>query len=123
MVTPLSFRYLMLVSPFRNQSSSSTIAFNGKRLVVSIGNPAPRLKRIWCPKMDKVPVPVRSCFSTPSDRIRSSRSWYWFMASGASKRRRMYRPNAAFDSATRTDHGDYTWKSDDPAPNDKGGTG
>jgi hypothetical protein len=35
----------------------------------------------------------------------------------------MYRPNAAFDSATRTDHGDYTWKSDDRAPNDKGGTG
>ena len=35
----------------------------------------------------------------------------------------MYRPNAAFDSATRTDRGDYTRKNDDPAPNDKGGTG
>jgi hypothetical protein len=34
-------------------------------------------------------VPVRSCFSAPSLRIRSSRSWYWFMAdvSGLSGRR------------------------------------
>src|SRR3954447_22619967 len=71
----------MLVSPLRNQSSSCTIAFNGSRLVVSIGKPAERLKRIWWPKIDNVPVPVRSCFSAPSARIRSSRSWYWFMAS------------------------------------------
>jgi hypothetical protein len=27
-----------------------------------------------------VPVPVRSCFSAPSARIRSSKSWYWRMA-------------------------------------------
>ncbi len=64
----------MLVSPARNQSSSCTIAFSGSRLVVSIGNPAERLKRIWWPKIDSVPVPVRSCFSAPSARMRSSRS-------------------------------------------------
>ena len=37
----------MLVSPARNHSNSCTIAFSGNRLVVSIGNPADRLKRIW----------------------------------------------------------------------------
>ena len=36
----------MLVSPLRNHSSSWTIAFSGSFLVVSIGNPAARLKRI-----------------------------------------------------------------------------
>ena len=66
----------MLVSPLRNQSSSWMIDFSGSFLVVSIGNPAARLKRIWWPKIDSVPVPVRSCFSAPSLRIRSSRSWY-----------------------------------------------
>src|SRR5262249_22998842 len=80
-VTPWSRKYLMLVSPLRNHNSSCTIAFRGRRFVVSIGKPAARLKRIWCPKIDKVPVPVRSCLSAPSARIRSSRSWYWSMAS------------------------------------------
>jgi hypothetical protein len=46
MVTPLSRRYLMLVSPLRNHSSSCTIAFSGNRLVVSIGNPADKLNLI-----------------------------------------------------------------------------
>ena len=46
MLTPLSLRYLMLVSPFRNHSNSCTIAFSGSRLVVSIGKPSPSAKRI-----------------------------------------------------------------------------
>ena len=56
----------MLVSPARNHSSSWMIAFSGSFLVVSIGKPAARSKRIWWPNTDSVPVPVRSCFSAPS---------------------------------------------------------
>src|SRR5712664_4247138 len=44
--TPLSLRYLMLVSPARNHNSSCTMDLSGSFLVVSIGKPAARLKRI-----------------------------------------------------------------------------
>src|SRR6202022_5103691 len=46
-VTPLSLRYLTLVSPLRNHSNSWMIDFSGSFLVVSIGNPPATLKRIW----------------------------------------------------------------------------
>ena len=36
-----------------------------------------RSKRIWWPKTDSVPVPVRSCFSTPVFSTWSIRSRYW----------------------------------------------
>src|SRR6202166_751477 len=80
----------MLVSPLRNHSNSCTIDFSGSFLVVNIGNPAARLKRIWWPKIDNVPVPVRSAFSAPSERIRSSRSWYWFMATSGAPRKESF---------------------------------
>lgn len=48
-------------------------------LVVSNGNPSSRLKRIWCPKILIVPVPVRSSFSVPSSSILCSKSRYCFI--------------------------------------------
>ncbi len=44
--TPCSCRYLTLVSPARNQSSSWTIDFRCSFLVVVSGKPSPRSKRI-----------------------------------------------------------------------------
>src|SRR5262249_14646396 len=78
-VTPCSLRYLTLVSPARNQSSSWTIDLRCSFLVVVSGKPSARSKRIWWPNTDSVPVPVRSRFSAPSARIRSISSWYWRM--------------------------------------------
>src|SRR5471030_1011751 len=46
-------------------------------LVVTSGNPWARSKRIWWPKMERVPVPVRSVFSTPRSRASRNRSRYW----------------------------------------------
>ena len=43
-------------------------------LVVTSGKPCPRSKRIWWPKTDFVPVPVRSALVTPSARMRRRRS-------------------------------------------------
>src|SRR5208282_4186506 len=48
-------------------------------LVVSSGKPAVRSKRIWWPKIERVPIPVRSRFSTPSVSTRSIKSRYWRM--------------------------------------------
>src|ERR1051326_143701 len=50
-------------------------------LVVTSGNPWFRSNRIWWPNTESVPVPVRSCFSTPRPRIRSIRSRYCRIAS------------------------------------------
>src|SRR6516165_9321462 len=47
--------------------------------VVVSGNPSFRSNRIWWPKIDNVPVPVRSFLTTPCARICSIRSWYWRM--------------------------------------------
>lgn len=41
-----------------------------------MGKPLLRSKRIWHPKVEMVPVPVRSRFSTPSSRTRCKRSKY-----------------------------------------------
>src|SRR5208282_559677 len=51
-------------------------------LVVSSGNPALRSKRIWWPKIERVPIPVRSRFSTPSLSTRSIKSRYWRIGVG-----------------------------------------
>src|SRR5262249_30159828 len=75
--TPCSWRYLIFVSPARNQSSSYMIDFRWSFFVVSRGNPSSRANRIWCPNTDNVPVPVRSRFSTPRLRISSIKSRYW----------------------------------------------
>src|ERR1700732_4453519 len=57
------------------------IDFRCSFLVVTSGNPSLRSNRIWCPKTDRVPVPVRSRFSTPRLRISSIRSRYCRIAS------------------------------------------
>src|SRR6266478_6264442 len=46
-------------------------------LVVTRGNPCSRSKRIWWPKTESVPVPVRSRFSRPCLSTCSISSWYW----------------------------------------------
>ena len=55
--------------------------------VVTSGKPAARSKRIWWPKTLRVPVPVRSPFSTPSSRMRAG-------GRGRAARRRHYRRTA-----------------------------
>src|ERR1043166_4519271 len=50
-------------------------------LVVTSGNPWVRSNRIWWPNTESVPVPVRSCFSTPRLRTSSIRSRYCRIAS------------------------------------------
>ena len=69
-VTPRSCSHFTLVSPRRNHSSSAKTARVCTFLVVTSGKPAARSKRIWWPKTLRVPVPVRSPFSTPSSRMR-----------------------------------------------------
>src|SRR3954453_7940894 len=76
MVTPRSWSHLTLVSPRRNHSSSAKTDRVWTFLVVTSGKPSERSKRIWCPKTESVPVPVRSDFSTPSSRTRVRRSRY-----------------------------------------------
>ena len=75
-VMPRSWSHLTLVSPRMNHSSSPKIDRVCTFLVVTSGNPSARSKRIWWPKTLRVPVPVRSDFSTPSSRIRRRRSRY-----------------------------------------------
>ena len=54
------------MSPRRNHSSSTMIERKCSFLVVSSGKPSARSKRICAPNQDSVPVPVRSCCSTPA---------------------------------------------------------
>src|SRR3954470_6758265 len=75
-VTPRSWSHFTFVSPRRNQSSSAKTDRVCTLLVVTSGKPSERSNRIWCPKTESVPVPVRSDFSTPSSRIRVRRSRY-----------------------------------------------
>src|SRR3954469_5468395 len=75
-VTPRSWSHFTLVSPRRNHSSSAKTERVWTFLVVTSGNPSARSKRIWWPKTESVPVPVRSDFSTPSSRTRDRRSRY-----------------------------------------------
>ena len=53
------------MSPRRNHSSSAKIERVCTFLVVTSGKPSVRSKRIWWPNTLRVPVPVRSDFSTP----------------------------------------------------------
>src|SRR4051812_13295106 len=76
MVTPRSWSHFTLVSPRRNHSSSAKTDRVWTFFVVTSGKPADRSKRIWWPKTESVPVPVRSGFSTPSSRTRVRRSRY-----------------------------------------------
>ncbi len=46
-------------------------------LVVTSGNPSLKSKRIWWPNTDRVPVPVRSVFSTPCSNTWRMKSSYW----------------------------------------------
>src|SRR4051794_15351886 len=73
---PRSWSHFTLVSPRRNHSSSPNTERVWIFLVVTRGKPARRSKRIWWPKTERVPVPVRSPFSTPSSRTRWRRSRY-----------------------------------------------
>ena len=55
------------------------IDFKCNFFVVSKGKPSSRLKRIWLPNTEMVPVPVRSPFCVPSVRILSNKSRYCFI--------------------------------------------
>src|SRR6056300_1151967 len=76
MLHPLSTKYLMLVSPFKNHNSSVTIVLNAIFLVDSNGNPSCILCLMVYPNKLLVPVPVLSFFSTPCVRIVDSNSLY-----------------------------------------------
>src|SRR5574341_1276373 len=67
----------MLVSPFRNHSSSWMMDLRCTFLVVSSGNPALRSKRSCAPKTESVPVPVRSFLRAPCSSTWRIRSRYW----------------------------------------------
>src|SRR5690606_29565905 len=71
-----SWSHFTLVSPLRNHSSSANTDRVCTFFVVTRGKPAARSKRAWWPKTLSVPVPVRSVFSTPSSRMRRTRSRY-----------------------------------------------
>src|ERR1044072_1387568 len=78
MVTPSRCSDRTLVSPARNQSSSCTIDLVCTFLVVTSGKPSGRHRRNCPPKVESVPVPVRSPISTPRARTCGSRSRYCF---------------------------------------------
>ena len=89
MRTPRSWSHRALVLPCRNHKSSYMMLLRWTFLVVTRGKPSSRLKRIWCPKMLRVPVPVRSDLSVPLSRIFCNRSKYCFILLGYNLR--MYR--------------------------------
>src|SRR6056300_417365 len=76
MLQPLSTKYLMLVSPFKNHFSSVIIVLTAIFFVVSRGNPLHIQCVICLPNTEMVPVPVRSDFSTPFCRMSINRAWY-----------------------------------------------
>src|SRR5687767_1632362 len=76
MEMPFSRSQRTLVSPETNQSSSPMTDFRWIFFVVTNGKPSASENRIWWPNTLRVPVPVRSPFSTPSSRIRCIRSRY-----------------------------------------------
>lgn len=65
MFTPFASRVRLLVSPCKNQRSSSTMPFQNTFLVVMRGNASWRSNRICSPKRLFVPTPVRSVFVVP----------------------------------------------------------
>src|SRR5690242_2711851 len=69
----------MLVEPRRNHSSSRTTAGNSTFLVVTSGKPSRRSYRVCAPKIDSVPVPVRSVRRSPCSSTWRSRSRYGLM--------------------------------------------
>src|SRR6056300_194375 len=77
MLHPLSTKYLMLVSPFKNHFNSVIIVLTAIFFVVSRGNPSHIQCLICLPNTEMVPVPVRSDFSTPFCRMSINRDWYW----------------------------------------------
>src|SRR5215213_1190644 len=85
---PRSCSHFTLVSPRMNHNSSPNTDRVCTFLVVTSGKPAARSKRIWCPKTLRVPVPVRSPFSTPSSRTRRTSSRYCCTGSPYSPRPR-----------------------------------
>src|SRR6056300_1206530 len=74
MLQPLSTKYLMLVSPFRNHFNSVITDLIAILFVVNKGKPSCMLCRICRPNTEIVPVPVRSDFSTPLVRMSFRRS-------------------------------------------------
>ena len=97
--TSFACNSLAFVEPRTNHSNSSTTPLQKTRLVVSNGNfpiiecydtsnmnknfqkiylPFLRLNRIWAPKIDLVPVPVRSVLTLPLFRMFLMRFKYWF---------------------------------------------
>src|SRR3954466_11229365 len=77
MVTPLSWSQPTLLSPRRNQSSSTAIERKCTFFVVTIGKRSDRSYRRRSPNRLTVPVPVRSPLGVPCSRMRRSRSSYW----------------------------------------------
>ena len=65
MVQPRSVNQLLLLDPVRNHSNSTMMDFKCTFFVVTSGKPWRKSKRIWWPNTLRVPVPVRSDFSTP----------------------------------------------------------
>src|ERR1700729_2480330 len=76
-------------------------------LVVTSGKPSARSKRIWWPKIDRVPVPVRSRFSTPVSRTSSSRSRYCFIFWAIPAGLQFLTPSAYIVKVIRVRPGDY----------------
>src|SRR3990172_4226440 len=77
MLTLRLTKYLILVSPFKNQRSSWIILLRYIFFVVSTGNPEDKSKRSCLPNTFIVPVPVRSFLSsTPFFRMSSRSSRY-----------------------------------------------
>src|SRR4051794_12631670 len=77
MVTPLFRSQPTLLSPRRNQSSSTAIERKCTFFVVTRGKRSDRSYRNRSPKRLTVPVPVRSCLGVPCSRMRRRRSSYW----------------------------------------------
>src|SRR5690625_320060 len=77
-LTLLSFRNLIFVSPLRNQRSSTTTPLKKRDLVVTAGKPFCRSYSALTPNLLIVPVPVRSSFFSPVFRTSSNNSRYSF---------------------------------------------
>ena len=80
----------MFVSPFKNHNNSTIIERRCTFFVVTSGNPLDKSKRIWCPKIEVVPVPVLSPLKVPSSKIRRSKSWYCCILKSRLFRHRRY---------------------------------
>src|SRR5690625_708342 len=77
MRTPFSRKYAKLVSLFTYHSGACATEFWWTRFVVVGGKRSARSYRSWWPKIDVVPVTVRSDFFVPWSRTWRNRSSYW----------------------------------------------